>query len=97
MTNQPLRGAKLEIGKIKIMSDSNGNFRFPFIDLSKPVQVKISYKKQAVMERTISVYSDQTILYYNPYTILILDYSNLYLKKFGHLLFLKTLMAEYLL
>lgn len=70
MTNQPLRGAKLEIGKIKIMSDSSGNFRFPFIDLSKPVQVKISYKKQAVMERTISVYSDQTILYYNPYPVM---------------------------
>jgi hypothetical protein len=67
---KPLRGATLEIGKIKVISDSNGHFRFPFIDLHKPAMVKIKWKKYPVVERTITAYSAQTLLYYSPYPVL---------------------------
>lgn len=69
MENKALRGAKMEIGKTVVYTDSNGAFRFPFIDLTKPVAVKISKGKERVEEQFISRYSDQMILYYNPYPV----------------------------
>jgi hypothetical protein len=70
LDQKPLRGASLEIGKIKVKSDSNGHFRFPFIDLHKPVLVKIKWKNYPVQEQLITVYSNQTLLYYNPYPVM---------------------------
>ena len=69
MDNKPLRGAKMEIGKMIVFSDSSGNFRFPFIDLTKPAIVKISKGKERVVEQTISRYNDALTLYYNPYPV----------------------------
>ena len=70
MDQTPLRGALLEIGKIKVRSDSNGHFRFPFVDLHKPAIVKISWRNFPPAERTITAYSSQTLLYYSPYPVM---------------------------
>lgn len=67
---KPLRGASLEIGKIKVTSDSNGHFRFPFIDLHQPAVVKIRWKNFPVVDRSITAYSSQTLLHYNPYPVM---------------------------
>lgn len=70
MDQNPLRGAVLEIGKIKVYSDSNGHFKFPFVDLHKPAIVKIRWRNFPVAERTITAYSAQTLLYYSPYPVM---------------------------
>ena len=65
--NKPLKGGKLEIGTTVIYTDSNGKFRFPFIDLTKPAAIKISKGKEKVDEQTITQYNSDMVLYYNPY------------------------------
>ena len=65
--NKPLKGGKLEIGSIVIYTDSNGKFRFPFIDLSKPATIKISKGNEKVDIQTVTQYGSEIVLYYNPY------------------------------
>ena len=66
----PIRGAVLQIDKIKVYSDSNGHFRFPFVDLHKPAMVKIKWKNFPEAVRSITAYSNQTLLYYSPYPVM---------------------------
>ena len=65
--NKPLKKGKLEIGSTVIYTDSNGRFRFPFIDLTKPATIKISKGNEKTDVQTITQYGSEMILYYNPY------------------------------
>lgn len=72
MTQKPEPGVKLVIGQSVVVSDTNGKFRFPFIDLTKPAKIKLSKGKEPGHEQLITHYSDETILFY-PHQYVLYD------------------------
>lgn len=64
---KPLTGAKLTIGEVSVMTDADGKFRFPFVDLSQHAKVKIEKEGMPAMEQGIAEYNDQLVLHYWPY------------------------------
>lgn len=70
MENRPLPNARLTYGKRTIYADTNGHFKLPFVDLSKPLTLQISDgKKGQIQSETITAYSDEMVLYYNAYPV----------------------------
>lgn len=66
-SGKPLAGAKLTMGEISVMTDAEGRFRFPFVDLSQHARLKIEKEGMPPMEQGIVEYNDQLVLHYWPY------------------------------
>lgn len=63
-------GVKLEVGGTVVYTDTNGRFKFPLIDLSKPAKLKISKGKEAAEEQFINQYGEDFTFYYPNYRVM---------------------------
>lgn len=66
-TAKALSGAKLTIGTTTVLSDAEGNFRFPFVDLSKYAVLKIENEGQPTSEQPITEYNENLLVNYWPH------------------------------
>lgn len=66
-SSKPLANCKLTIGETSITSDVDGNFRFPFVDLSKYAAIKIEKERMPAIEQPLTEYNENLVLHYWPH------------------------------
>lgn len=66
-SGKPLANGKLSIGEISVNTDGEGNFRFPFLDLSKFASIKIEKEGMPAADQPLTEYNENLLLNYWPY------------------------------